>query len=150
MGVLAKLIDLLLQGLEVLEGLRAAARVAQQRRGVVDGHHLNAALFKPLPVFARDLEVGLDDAHGRDAPEADDDLRAQECCLTAEIADTGLLLHAKRIPVFGRAAFDDVRNVHIVALQADDLKHIVEQVSRAADKRLALRIFVRAGAFTDE
>ena len=37
MGVLAKLIDLLLQGLEVLEGLRAAARVAQQRRGVVDG-----------------------------------------------------------------------------------------------------------------
>ena len=60
------------------------------------------------------------------------------------------MLHAERIPVFGRAAFDDVCDVHIVALQADDLEHIVEQVSRAADKRLALRIFVRAGAFTDE
>ena len=32
----------------------------------------------------------------------------------------------------------------------ETLEHIVEQVSRAADKRLALRVLVRAGAFTDE
>ena len=64
---------------------------------MVDGHHLDAALFKPLPVLARDLEVGLDDAHGRDAPEADDDLRPQQRDLTAKIADAGVLLHAERV-----------------------------------------------------
>lgn len=51
MDSFAKLIDLCGQRLEIVKGLGAAARVAQQRCGMVNGHHLYPALFKPLPVF---------------------------------------------------------------------------------------------------
>ena len=97
---------------------------------MIDGHHLKAVLFEPLPVLTRDLEVGLDDAHGRDASETDNNLGPQQRDLTAKIADAGVLLHAE--------------------LEADDLKHVVEQMTGPADEWHALRILVRAGAFADE
>ena len=150
MGLLAKLIDLLLQALKIVKRFGPAARVAQQRRGVVDGHHLKAVLFKPLAVLARDLEVGLDEAHGRDAPEADDDLRPQQRDLAAQIADAGILLHAQRVAVFRRAALDDIGDLHVLALETDDLEHIVEQMTGPADERHALRVLVRAGTLADE
>ena len=101
-------------------------------------------------MLTRDLEVRLDDAHGRDASETDNNLGPQQRDLTAKIADAGVLLHAERVAVFRRAALDDVGDIHIVALEADDLEHVIEQMTGPADEWHALRILVRAGAFADE
>ena len=48
----------------------------------------NAALFSKLSVFAGNLEIRTDEAHGRDTAEADDDLRLDQLRLRAQEADT--------------------------------------------------------------
>ena len=85
--MLAHRAGLFAQTHQVLEGVGPPRGIAQQRRGVVHRHELKAALFHPLPMLARDLEVLADQAHGRDAAEADDQLRAQQRHLLAQIAD---------------------------------------------------------------
>lgn len=51
----------------------------------------NAALFSKLSVFAGNLEIRTDEAHGRDTAEADDDLRLDQLRLRAQEADTRIL-----------------------------------------------------------
>ena len=51
----------------------------------------DAALFGELSVFAGDLEIRTDEAHGRDTAEADDDLRLDQLRLRAQEADTRIL-----------------------------------------------------------
>ena len=65
-------------------------------------------------------------------------------------ADAGVLLHRERIAVVRRAALDDVGDIDVLALHADDRQHVVEQHARLADKGLALQVLVGAGALADE
>ena len=146
-----ELVDLLAQLQEILEGGGLLVRVAQKRGGVERRHHQGAVLFKELAVLARDFHIGLDDAHRRDAAEADDDFRADQRHLVAQPADAGLLLLGQRVAVLRRAAFDDVRDVDVhFAVQIDGGEHLVEQLSAAADERLALQVLVFARALADE
>ena len=69
------LADFGLKGLEVRKGVRALAFVAQERGRMIECSEENAALFSKLSVFAGNLEIRTDEAHGRDTAEADDDLR---------------------------------------------------------------------------
>ena len=55
-----------------------------------------------------------------------------------------------RQAIFGRAAFDDVADVNVFAAQAHRFDHLREKFSGAAYERLALHVFVVAGAFADE
>ena len=55
-----------------------------------------------------------------------------------------------RIAVARRPALDHVRDVDVAALEADRLDDLRQQLTGAADERLALQVFVRAGRFADE
>ena len=72
--MVADLPNFRLEGFEVQEGLRFFPGVPQQGGGVEEGHDLDPAFLKPLPVLLGDFEVLLDDPHGGDAAQADDDL----------------------------------------------------------------------------
>ena len=115
---------------------------------MIEGGKEDAALFDELPVLAGDLEIWPDQAHGGDAAEADDDLRLEELRLRAQKIDTGVLLGLHGVPVFGRAAFDDIRDVAVVAAKVDDREHLVEEFARRADERLALQISFAVLIFT--
>ena len=63
----------------------------------------------------------------------------------------GLLLRVQRIPVLGRAAFDDVGDVDVLLpVQIDDLQHLVQQLSAPAHKGLSLEILVLSRTLADE
>ena len=126
------------------EELQARQRVAQQRGRVIQRHHLYAVLLEELPVLARDLEVGLDHLHRADAPETDENLRLHQLHLAAQITAAGLLLRVERVAVLRRTALDAVGDVDARAVEPDHREHIVEELARPADERLALLVLVRA------
>ena len=131
---------------EILNG--PLVRVAQQRRGVVHRHEFKATLFHPLPMLARDLEVLADQAHRRDAAEADDQLRAQQRHLLAQIADAGVLFRLQGVTVVGRAALDDVGNIAVLfAVKVDGKQVFVQKLAAAAHKGQALLVLALARAF---
>ena len=92
----------------------------------------DAALFGELSVFAGDLEIWTDEAHGRDAAKADDDLRLDELRLRTQKADARILLSLHRVAVSGRTALDDVRDIAVFPAQIDDREHFVEKFPRRA------------------
>lgn len=106
-------VDLPLQGLQVFKGIRPFVRVPQQGGGVINSHHLHAALFRPLAVLPGNFEIGADQPHGGDTAQAYDDFRLDQGDLGAQISNTGVLLGVQRITVVGRAAFDNIGNVHL-------------------------------------
>ena len=55
-----------------------------------------------------------------------------------------------RVPVAGRPALDDVGDVDVFAREAHGFDDLREQLPGAANKRLALLVFVGARAFPDE
>lgn len=75
------------------------ARVAQQRGGVQGGRDGRAVSLKPDAVLLRDAKVGLDETHGGNAPEADNDFRGDELNLALEVAYAGGLLLGQRVAV---------------------------------------------------
>ena len=146
----AGLPDFGLEALQVLKALRPLAGVPQQGGGVVHGHHPHPGLFDPLAMLTGDFEVLLDELHGGDASQADDDLRFEQGHLVAQIADTGLLLNVQGVPVLGRAALDHVADEHLLPLQVDHGQHIVQQLARPAHKGPAGAVLLLAGALPDE
>lgn len=97
-----------------------------------------------------DAEVRPDQAHSRNAAQADDKLRANQRYLRPEIVNAGVLLRFQRIPVFWGPAFYNIRYIAIGSIQIDDTEHIIQQLPGRADKRLALQILLLAGAFAHE
>lgn len=99
----ANLTDFSLKLLQILKGLRTAAGVPKDGGGMENSGHMDSGLLKPLAVFLGNLEVGLNQAHGGNPPQAHDDLGPDQGHLVAQVADAGLLLQIQRIPVL-RAA----------------------------------------------
>src|SRR3546814_2442501 len=85
-----------------------------------------------------------------------DQLRFDEFDLPIEIRATGFGLIALGITIARRPAFDDVGDEHgtacirLLSRTADALQHLIEQLARTSNKRLATRIFVRTRSFTDD
>ena len=77
-GAGAYLTDPGLEALEIQKGVRTAAGVPQDGGGVEHGHHGHAGLFKPKTVLPGDFEIRLDETHGGDPPQTDDDLWTDE------------------------------------------------------------------------
>ena len=86
-----------------------------------------------------------------DLSQADDDLRLYHFDFTEEM-DVGAALSffQRRRPVVLGAAFDNIRNVDVVARQSYAPQGFVQQLSRRADKGHAVLIFHTAGSFADE
>ena len=102
-------------------------------------------------MFPGDLEIGLDKAHGSDPPQTDNDPGPDECHLVAEIVNAGVLLRVQGIPVVGRAALDDVGDVHVfLTAQIDELQHLIQQLAAPSHKGLALEVLIFSGSLSDE
>ena len=86
----------------------------------------------------------------RSGAQRDDHFGLDCCDLPHQKRRTGFAFVALRLPVSGRTALYDVRDVNILAAQAHRLDHVVQQLPRAADERFPLRVFIRAGAFAHE
>ena len=117
---------------------------------MVQGGHPHPGLPDPLAVLPGDLEVLPDEAAGGDAAQAHDDLGADQGHLGPEIADAGVLLGVQGVPVLGRAALDDVGDVHVLRpVQVDELQHLVQQLAPPAHEGLPLEVLVFPGALAD-
>ena len=75
---------------------------------------------------------------------------ADDVDLAEEEGRAGVALFGLGGAVAGGAAFDDVGDVDLFALETHGGDHVVEQLAGFADEGNALRVFVGAGAFTDE
>ena len=124
-----KFLDFLPDGQQVLKGLGSFCHITQQGAGMVGGAHPHIALSHPCAMLAGDAELGIDDLLGGDSAKADDDFRPDQSNLVAQIPHTGLLLNLQRIPVPGRAAFDDVGDIAVGCSVVDILYHHKQQLS---------------------
>jgi hypothetical protein len=136
--------------LEVNEGLRAAARVAQKRGGVVKRHAPSSVYLVPLTVLLGDAEIRAYVCHCSYSAQADNDFGADKLYLLRQPLAARCLLDIKRVTVLGRAALDHIGNVYFAAVKPYHLEHIVQQLAGSADKGFALKILLLTGTFTDE
>jgi hypothetical protein len=114
------------------------------------GGHGEIALLYPSAVLLRDLIVGLDEPHRRYSAEANDDLRSHQTHLFAKEVDAGILLCGERIAILGRTAFENVRDINVLALDVNRVKETVEKLTRATDEGSTRKILLLTGCFADE
>ena len=125
-------------------------RIAQQIGGVIGGDQFRAAKIKPLAAKSRDALIGGEQRLSRTCAEAANHfwLDGGKLAQQERGADADFVLVGQAI--FGRAAFHHVADVNILAAERHRFDHLGEKFSRAAYKRLALHVFIVAGAFADE
>ena len=87
---------------------------------------------------------------GREVAECRDDLRLDQRDLPEEVALAGLDLVGLGIAVARRPAFEHVRHIDAVAVEADPGQQLVEQLARLADEGLALLVLVESRRLADE
>ena len=146
----AQLVQLLANALHIGQHIFLLAGIAQQKGRVINRRHQIIALLKPFAVFLGDAEIGLDQAHGRNAAEANDHLGLQQAHLLAQIPDAGIFLGGQGIAVLRRAAFENVGNIYIFARNIHSGKEFIQQLPRAANKRGARKILLLSGGFAHE
>lgn len=86
----------------------------------------------------------------RNTTQAQDQFWADQFQLLPQIRFARGNLFRKRIPVVGGTAFQYVTNKDFFAFKTDRFQDLVQQLTRPADERLPLCIFVRPGSFADE
>src|SRR5262249_47639543 len=108
-----------------------------------------AVLHEPAAQLA-DAGSRLKQVLRRHRSPADDVFGVDRRQLTVEVlaAVGAFVLCGRAVP--RRAAFQDVADVDLFALQPTGRDNVVEQLSCAAYKGLALGVFVGAGRLTDE
>ena len=92
-----------------------------------------------------DTKIRPYESHGRNASQAYDDLGLNELDLLPQIADTGILLLGERIAIVGRAAFENVGDIHRFAGDADGVQVAIEQLTRSAHKGNTLFVLRLSG-----
>ena len=111
-------------------------------------HEQDAALLDELPMLLCHRKVRADHPLRGNAAQTDHDLWPQQTELFPQPGHAGLALGRQRVPVLGRAAFDDVGNIAVpAAVQIDGEQISIQQLAAAAHKRQALLILALAGAF---
>ena len=115
------------------------------------GHHGNVAVDPPFAAEARDALVGFQQKLRGELAEGDDHLGLHEVDLPLEVAAAGGDLVGLRIPILGRTALQDVRDVDGRARQPHAvLDHPREKLARAPHERHALRVLVGSRGLADE
>src|SRR5713226_3171873 len=139
--------------LQVLPGhaLVLLARVPQEERRMEGRDQDGGAVRVHAPAQAADRFLGAEEALRGDAPEGEDDLGLERGELGREHRRARRELLGLRVPVAGRSALDCIRNIHLVAREADArrLEHLGEELARAPDERQALRVLVGARPLAD-
>jgi hypothetical protein len=132
-------------GLSILDGV-----AAEQKSGVEGGHELDAAPLAPLAAESAHGGIAAEHVLGGGEAEGDDDFGADELDLAHEIRRAGFDFIGRGGAIAGGAAFDDVGDVNLLALEAHGGDHLVEELASAADEWAAGLVLGLAGAFADE
>jgi hypothetical protein len=117
---------------------------------MIGGHQFAAAKFEPLAAEMRDATIGFEKRLGGAGAETDDYFWRDGVELAEQERRAGLDFVGFRQAIFRRAAFYDVADVDVLALQAHGFDHLGQQFSGAAYERESLGIFVAARAFANE
>ncbi len=117
---------------------------------MVGDRQTRAAEIEPASAQPGHGLVQAEQAARRHRAQRDNRLRLDHGDLAQQERRAGFDLLALRRAVSRRAALHDVRDIHLLALQAHGLDHLVEQLPGASDERTPLLVFVRARAFADE
>src|ERR1700741_3088165 len=104
--------------LQVLPDFTLRVRVAQQISGVVRGEQFCVAEVKPDAAISRNRVLGSQQSLGSDCAEANNRLGSDRIQLAIEIGRTRRDLVVGGCAVFRRAAFHDVADVYVLALEA--------------------------------
>jgi hypothetical protein len=86
----------------------------------------------------------------REVPQRADHGRLDQVDLRAQVVMAGLDLPGLGVTVARGAAFQDVRDEHIAALEPDLVEQLVEQLSGLSDERQPHPILVGPGRFANE
>jgi hypothetical protein len=136
--------------LEVFPYFGFGGWIAQEIGGMVSGHQFSAAEIEPLTAELGDPVSGLQDGLGGSGAKADNDFGSDGVNLSRKKRRTLPHFVFLGLAIFRRAAFHDVADVDVFALQTHGFNHLGEQFSGAAYERKALHIFVVAGTLADE
>jgi len=114
-------------------------------------HHLDAVVVEPPPTQLRDRRPLLQERLGREFPERDHDLGAnQRELLPKEGLARGDLV-GLRVPVPGGTALHDVADVDVLAAQSHSLRDDVRQeLTRPTDEGLAAPILLLPRSLADK
>jgi len=136
--------------LQIFPDFAFCAGIAQQIRGVIGGHQLSSAELKPLATEMRNAAIGLEQRLRGYAAEANDYFGSDGVQLAKQEGRANFYFVFFGGAIFGWAALHYVADVNVCALQAHGFDHLVQQFSRAADKRQTLGVFIAARAFAHE
>ena len=131
---------------------------AEEIGGMIGGHDRNAAVFAPFAAEFGDAEAWhfAKEAVDRGGAERDDGFGFDEIDLRVEIGKAAFHFfgcgRAIAVILAGgvRAAFEDVRDVNLLAGEAHGLNDFGEELSGATDEGFGLLVFFRTGSFADE
>ena len=102
-------------------------------------------------MLAGNAKFWINQLLGCDTSQTYNNFRSDQRHLVAQIIDTGFLLRLQRIPVPGRAAFDNIGNITVLfPVQINDGQHIIQQFPCRTDKRKSLQILLLTWTFSDE
>jgi hypothetical protein len=136
--------------LQIFPDFAFGAGIAQQIGWVISGHQFSTAKFEPLAAELGNAACGFKEGLCGASAESNDHSRIDGIELAQQEWRTGSDFVFFRETVLRRAAFDDVADVNIFALQAHGFDHLREKFTGAADEGEALKIFIMAGAFADK
>src|SRR6266850_7802664 len=126
-------------------------RVAQQIGGMECRHEFDAVITVPVAAHLGNRNLALKQRLHGELAESDDDLGTNEIDLFSEKRLAGGDFIRFRIAIFRWPAFDDVRDVNVVALEPHTFGDDVGQkLAGASDKGLALKIFVAPRSLADK
>ena len=140
----ADLCDFLPQGHKVAKDSGLVVWVAQQRCGVVGRHEQCALLVEKFTVVAGNREARVEHPLRGHAAQTDNDFGTDQLKLLAQPRHARGGFFRQRVAVLRRTALDAVGDVDARAVEPDHREHIVEELARPADERLALLVLVRA------
>ena len=108
-------------------------------------------VVKQLPAQAAQRTDFAEQGVGRCSSEQNDQARLQEDDLATQIRGASGNFARLRSPIMGRATFDGVGNVHVVATaQVNRRQHGIQQATGGTDKGLSACVFFGTRSFADE
>ena len=114
------------------------------------GHDLDAFIVLELPAQARDALLRVEEVLHRGVAEDDYHVGPCDVDFAQEEGLACARLFGRRRAVRGRAAAVDVADENVLALEADGLDDLVEELSGATDEGTARRVLISARSLADE
>ena len=136
--------------LHVLPDIPLALGAAQQKCRMEGRDERRAAVVEGAAAQPRDRILRLQQRLRGECSQGDDDLWLNAVDLLKEERLAGLDLVGLGIAVLRRPAFDDVRDIDVVAAESDGLDDLGQQLAGTPDKRNALDVFVSSRRLADE